>query len=61
MNKEIETLLKLERIPNFRLSNKQKAILDEWKSSQKPIEIIPKKTRRKKTTNEVKVEQNFLQ
>lgn len=58
MNKEIEKLLKLARIPNFQLTNSQQRMLDEWKQAQK--EVVPKKrtyTRRKKTTNEVKVEE----
>lgn len=58
MDRKIKTLLKLDRIPNFKLSEKERILLDEWKAQQKPVEIKPKKTytRRKKTTNEVKEE-----
>lgn len=59
MNREIKTLLKLARIPGFVLTEKEQAILNAWKESQEPVEIkAPKKqnTRKKKTTNEVKVE-----
>lgn len=57
MDKEIKRLLKLARIPNFRLSEKEQTLLDEWKSQQKPAIIKPKKnySRKKKTTNEVKL------
>lgn len=56
MDREIKRLLKLDKIPNFKLSEKEQILLDEWKRSQKPVEIKPKRTytRRKKTTNEVK-------
>lgn len=53
MNREIERLLKLSRIPNFRLLEKEQILLDEWKRNQEPVK--PKRTR-KKTTNEVKPE-----
>ena len=58
MDREIKRLLKLDRIPNFKLSEKERILLDEWKAQQKPVEIKSKKTytRRKKTTNEVKEE-----
>lgn len=52
MNREIERLLKLSRIPSFRLTEKEQILLEEWKRNQTPIK--PKRTYRKKTTNEVK-------
>ena len=57
MNREIERLLKLSRVPGFKLLPKEQELLDEWKRQQAEIEIIPPKrkyTRKKKTTNEVK-------
>lgn len=56
MNREIEHLLKLARIPGFKLLQKEQELLDEWKKHQKNVKVIaPKKTtRKKKTTNEVK-------
>lgn len=59
MNREIERLLKLSRIPGFTLLEKEQDLLDEWKRQQAEIEpIAPKRkyTRKKKTTNEVKTE-----
>ena len=57
MDKEIKRLLKLNRIPNFKLSEKELFTLNEWKRQQKPVEIVkPKRAYKKKTTNEVKVE-----
>lgn len=56
MDREIKRLLKLENIPNFKLSEHEKEVLAEWKRRQELVE--PKKsTRRKKTTNEVKEEE----
>lgn len=55
MDKEIKRLLKLSRIPNFRLSDEETRVLNEWKKSQEPVEIkTPKRSYKKKTTNEVK-------
>ena len=55
MDREIKRLLKLARIPHFKLSEKEETLLNEWKRRQKPVEIKPKRTyKRKKTTNEVK-------
>lgn len=59
MDREIERLLKLSRIPGFKLLEKEQVLLDEWKRQQSEIEpIAPKRkdTRKKKTTNEVKTE-----
>lgn len=64
MDREIKRLLKLSKIPNFRMSEHEMKELEEWKRRQELIEIeqeesTPKKrtyTRRKKTTNEVKEE-----
>lgn len=56
MDREIKRLLKLENIPNFKLSEHEMEILAEWKRRQEVVE--PKKSsRRKKTTNEVKEEE----
>lgn len=59
MDREIKRLLKLARIPHFKLSEKEETLLNEWKRRQKPVEIKPKRTytRKKKTTNEVKEEE----
>ena len=63
MDKEIKRLLKLKRIPNFKLSTEEEQRIEAWKNAQRPVEIIkPKKkyTRRKKTTNEVKDEEKEM-
>lgn len=59
MNRKIKSLLKLSRIPGFKLSQDDLKLLEDWKKQQEPIEIVapkPKRkyTRRKKTTNEAK-------
>lgn len=57
MDREIKRLLKLSNIPNFRLTEKEEAILEEWKRRQEPVEVKKRTyTRKKKTTNEVKEE-----
>lgn len=56
MDREIKRLLKLSNIPNFRLTEHEQAVLDEWKRRQEPVEV-KKSTRKKKTTNEVKEEE----
>lgn len=63
MDREIQHLLKLSRIPGFKLLPREEQILAEWKRQQKEIEpIAPKKTRgrKKKTTNEVKESQKEI-
>lgn len=63
MNREIERLLKLSRIPGFKLLEKEQGLLDEWKRQQvevKPIAPKRKYTRRKKTTNNVKAEEKEI-
>lgn len=57
MDREIKRLLKLSNIPNFRLSEKEESILNEWKRRQEPVVVKKRTTRKKKTTNEVKVEE----
>lgn len=58
MDREIKRLLKLSSIPNFRLTEHEQAILEEWKRRQEPVEIKKRTyTRKKKTTNEVKEEE----
>ena len=59
MDREIKRLLKLDKIPSFKLNEEEKQKLENWKKAQKPVEIKPKRkyTRRKKTTNEVKKEE----
>lgn len=56
MDREIKRLLKLDRIPGFKLAEDEKAKLEAWKKAQKPVEVKkPKRQyKRKKTTNEVK-------
>ena len=58
MDREIKRLLKLSSIPNFKLTEHEQAVLNEWKRRQEPVEIKAKRTytRKKKTTNEVKEE-----
>lgn len=56
MDREIKRLLKLSSIPNFKLTEHEQAILDEWKRRQEPVEV-KKRTYKKKTTNEVKPEE----
>lgn len=41
MDNEIKRLLKLSKIPNFRMSDSEKKKLEEWKSQQ--IDVKPKK------------------
>lgn len=57
MDREIKRLLKLSNIPGFKITREEQAKLDEWKKAQEPVVVKPKKkrTRRKKTTNEVKL------
>ncbi len=58
MDREIKRLLKLSSIPNFKLTEHEQAILDEWKRRQEPVEVKKRTyTRKKKTTNEVKEEE----
>lgn len=58
MDREIKRLLKLSNIPNFKLTEHEQTILDEWKRRQEPVEIKKRTyTRKKKTTNEVKEEE----
>lgn len=59
MDREIKRLLTLDRIPNFNLTEEEKNKLEAWKAAQEPAEIKPKRkyTRKKKTTNEVKIEE----
>lgn len=54
MDREIKRLLKLKRIPNFKLSDKEEFMLEEWMESQKPVEAPKKRkyTRKKKKTDE---------
>lgn len=55
MDREIKRLLKLSNIPNFKLSEEENKRLDDWKKAQEPVKVIrPKRTYKKKTTNEVK-------
>lgn len=55
MDREIKRLLKLDKNPYFKMTAEENKTLEEWKKAQKPVEIKPRKTsRRKKTTNEVK-------
>lgn len=56
MNREIERLLKLSSIPNFRLLPEEQKLLDEWKRQQIDVEPIAPKKKAKKVTNEVKEE-----
>lgn len=57
MDKEIKRLLKLSKIPNFKMSEKETLTLEEWKRRQEPVKIKPKRVYKKKTTNEVKQEE----
>ena len=58
MDREIKRLLKLSSIPNFKLTEHEQAILDEWKRRQEPVEVKKRTyTRKKKTTKEVKEEE----
>ena len=58
MDREIKRLLKLSSIPNFKLTEHEQAILDEWKRRQESVEIKKRTyTRKKKITNEVKEEE----
>lgn len=54
MDSKIKTLLKLEKIPNFRMSEADKQLLEAWKKAQEPVTPKKRTTRKKKTTNEVK-------
>lgn len=59
MDKEIQRLLKLSGIPNFRLLPEEEQKLEEWKKQQVKVEAVKPKqtyTRKKKNTNEVKEE-----
>lgn len=48
MDKEIRRLLKLSRIPGFRLTEQEQATLEGWKNMQEAVIIKPaKKTRSK--------------
>ena len=61
MDREIKRLLKLKRIPGFKLSDKEEFMLECWKEQQEHIEAPkveekPKKrkyTRKKKTKIEM--------
>ena len=50
MNQEIKRLLKLSSIPGFRLSPREQATLDAWKSAQEAIVIKPPKKMRSKAS-----------
>lgn len=60
MDREIKRLLKLSRIPNFKMLKSEEETLKKWKEAQEPVKITaPKRkyVRKKKTTNEVKEEE----
>lgn len=55
MDREIKRLLKLSRIPNFKLSEEESRLLAQWKNEQEPVKVkSSKRSYKKKTTNEVK-------
>ena len=50
MDREIKRLLKLSRIPNFIMTEKETTLLNEWKRRQEPVEVkAPKRSYKKKT------------
>ena len=54
MNRKIKSLLKLSRIPGFKLSQDDLKLLEDWKKQQEPIEIVAPKPKRKRTVPRVR-------